>query len=106
MQQLLPSPERCEYENVVRPHYAPAAITECGTAIGRGGRPAGRPLDQRFDRADHWGPGGGRQNVAPKVTVSDYAGSSRVTFTWNVSSLPGQVKGYLARCSDDYHNSM
>jgi serine protease len=40
----------------------------------------------------------------PRVTVSDYASSSTVTFAWQVSSEPGQVKGYQARCADDYRN--
>jgi hypothetical protein len=40
----------------------------------------------------------------PHVTVSDYASSKRVTFTWQIRSKAGRVKGYQARCADDYRN--
>jgi hypothetical protein len=37
-----------------------------------------------------------------KVTVSGAAGSDTVTFSWQISSKAGPVKGYAARCADDY----
>jgi hypothetical protein len=40
----------------------------------------------------------------PTITVSDYASSKTVTFTWQIGSKDGQVKGFQARCADDYHN--
>jgi hypothetical protein len=38
----------------------------------------------------------------PVVTVTDYAGSSQVTFAWQVSSRAGEVKGHASKCADDY----
>jgi hypothetical protein len=35
------------------------------------------------------------------VTVSDYAGSAKVSFPWQVSSVAGPVKGYSVKCADD-----
>ena len=35
------------------------------------------------------------------VTVSDYAGPAKISFTWQVSSKPGAIKGYDAKCVDD-----
>jgi hypothetical protein len=37
----------------------------------------------------------------PKVTVSDYAKTVSVTFTWQVTSAAGQVKGPSSKCLDD-----
>jgi 3D (Asp-Asp-Asp) domain-containing protein len=37
----------------------------------------------------------------PKVSISDYAKSVTISFTWQVSSTPGAVKGYGAKCVDD-----
>jgi hypothetical protein len=37
----------------------------------------------------------------PKVTISDYAKSVTIGFTWQVSSAAGAVKGYDAKCVDD-----
>jgi serine protease len=35
------------------------------------------------------------------VTVSDYAKSATVSFSWQVSSVAGPVKGYASKCVDD-----
>jgi hypothetical protein len=37
------------------------------------------------------------------IVVSDYADISSTQFTWSVSSSAGQMKGYDAKCVDDYH---
>jgi hypothetical protein len=37
-----------------------------------------------------------------RVVVSDYANISSTTFTWAVSSPAGPIKGYDAKCVDDY----
>ena len=47
-------------------------------------------------------PGTTAGTFKPRITVSDDAESSTVTFTWKVSSKAGPVKGYLRRCVDDY----
>ena len=36
------------------------------------------------------------------VTVANYAGSATVSFTWQVSSAAGPLRGYDAKCADDY----
>jgi serine protease len=41
----------------------------------------------------------------PAVTVSDGTQSAHVSFTWLVSSKAGPVKGYAAKCLDDYRGS-
>jgi hypothetical protein len=38
------------------------------------------------------------------VTVSEYAGSHAVSFTWDVSSRSGAVTGYHGLCADDYNS--
>jgi serine protease len=37
----------------------------------------------------------------PKITVSNYAKSAAISFTWQVSSAAGPVKGYASKCVDD-----
>ncbi|HTR91206.1 MAG TPA: ricin-type beta-trefoil lectin domain protein [Trebonia sp.] len=38
----------------------------------------------------------------PTVKVSYYAGSVSIKFKWSVSSKPGAIKGFAAKCVDDY----
>ena len=38
----------------------------------------------------------------PTVTITDYAGAAHVSFTWQVASKPGAVKGFASKCADDY----
>jgi len=40
-----------------------------------------------------------------KVSVAYYDGAFGFTFTWRVSSPPGQIKGDAAKCVDDSHGS-
>jgi len=39
------------------------------------------------------------------VTVADVASSRKVTFTWQVASVRGPVKGFGAKCADDANGS-
>lgn len=42
---------------------------------------------------------------APRVVVSYYAGWKTISFGWKVSSTPGEIKGYAAKCVDDLGGS-
>jgi hypothetical protein len=46
-------------------------------------------------------PGVTAGTYSPRVTVSYYAGSKTVGFSWQVSSAAGPVKGYASKCVDD-----
>ena len=47
-------------------------------------------------------PGVTAGTFTPTVTAAYYDGSKSVTFSWQVSSAPGPVKGYASKCVDDF----
>jgi 3D (Asp-Asp-Asp) domain-containing protein len=79
------------------------ASTNTGTALSykASGLPAGLSINGSTGKITGT-PGTTAGTSAATVTVSSYATSATVAFSWQVSSVAGPVKGYGARCADDY----
>jgi Ricin-type beta-trefoil lectin domain/Putative Ig domain len=79
------------------------ASTNTGTALSykASGLPDGLSINGSIGKITGT-PGTTAGTFTATVTVSSYASSATVTFSWPVSSAAGPVTGYGARCADDY----